>query len=108
MHKALLATFLMMLGTASPVDAITGNKLLEVCDAGEQGGAIMVGYCLGFTNGLISGYQLGSPAQLCIPPGVSQKQIQDIVVKYVREDPSVRHLDVDLSSVLAVMVEFPC
>lgn len=45
----------------------------------------------------------------CIPePGVSYKQSEDIFIKYLNDNPAVRHLDPAILYIHAMGVAFPC
>lgn len=72
----------------------TGNGLLANCTG--PNGSFGSGLCLGFITGAVDRDELAqmmnSPdASLCPMPRVSIVQIQEVVVRYLRDHPEKRH-----------------
>ena len=77
---------------AIPVD---GNRLLDFCErtitSVEDAGAHIA--CRNYVIGVVDGFRLspGGFKLLVLPDGASGKQLDDIVVKYLKEHPERRH-----------------
>jgi hypothetical protein len=109
MRKALLALCAIS-SFYAPVTATayTGNQLLPECETTN------VSYCLGE----ISGFRLGfgfvmnrwqvEPKLMCVPDGVSNGQLRDIVIQYIRENPQTRHESAQFLIVWSLEKAFPC
>ena len=77
-------------------DIDNGNGLLEVC---ADGAAFHYGLCMGYITGVLDGANTApipkncpAPASYwCIPKGVTLGQIQEVVVKYLKDHPEIRH-----------------
>lgn len=84
-----------------------GNKLLTDCQ-NNQG--INLGYCLGYVaaiaDGMIDAMVNGRTA--CIPNGVTQGQLRDIVVGKLIASPANRHLSADVLVAQAIADTYPC
>ena len=87
----------LLLGSAPPraqrVSATTGNKLLEECEAAEpMRQAFCLAYIIGATDvGGMDGQVFPERRRTCAPDGVSNGQLRDVVVKYLKEHPETRH-----------------
>ena len=94
----------------------SGNELLSYCD----GDVAHLGFCLGYTLGISQGYiwghgfavrTLGQPdpgAMICKPPEVTNGQLKDVVVKYLRANPAERHERADKLVLFALIKAWPC
>ena len=114
--KTLVQSFivaLFVLVMSMPAQAITGNKLLEVCEDGEdqslsthfQNNAYCAGYITGITDGL---RYLDFENRFCLPKGVTHGQTQKVVVKYLRENPQRLHEHYVPIILSALKEAFPC
>jgi hypothetical protein len=65
------------------VQAADGNQLHELCRSGDA-----VYYVSGLVDGLIL---TNSAKNLCIPRSATTGQLKDVVCKYVRDNPQLRH-----------------
>lgn len=133
--SALFLLFTIVLG-AIPVAAIgkSGNELLDDCRSTGSRSA----YCLGYIVGIATAYNDGriggalhrhfgdaDPAELaqrtdevnavrvaasyyCTPSGVTQGQLYDVVVRYLDDNPSIRHLSAGILITVALHKAFPC
>lgn len=100
------------LSTPSPsyADDYTGNQMLRDCNQGNDWGS---GACFGRIIGSIDGFRVkamldktGLP--FCMPDGVTNGQVVDIVVKWVRDQPAKRHYTYEVITGLALKDAFPC
>jgi hypothetical protein len=109
----LLGLFLLFLNTstyAQRVSPTTGNTLLEACESkAELQQAFWLGYITGSTDvDGMNGAAFPERRRSCIPESVSNSQIRDVVVKYLKEHPEDRHLLAEILVVQALAKTFPC
>lgn len=78
-----------------------GNKLLSRLrgDAGDQ--AVAIGYIMGVSDA-------GHNATHCPPNNATAGQMEDIVKRYLNNNPAVRHLSADTIINRALGLVFPC
>ena len=62
---------------------VTGNTLADIC---QKTSGYDYGVCLGFINGVAA-----LQHSACIPDGVKFGQLKDVVLKYIQENPEIRH-----------------
>ena len=101
---ALLWLALLALVGASPANAsfLTGNDVLRDCTSHA---AVTQEYCLGYVMGIADSLDLDlarlklseevpadSVLSACVPAGVQATQVKDVVIKYLRENPTTRNL----------------
>ena len=88
----------------------SGNALWEMCRSDE--GTLMWATCMGYVVGVaeFTDREAGAPlgTEACIPKGVTQFQLRDVVVQYLEENPDKRHLPAQLLVYAAVSLAFPC
>lgn len=117
--KGMRILVLMMLANsgvwAQSVTSTTGNNLLEHCQS-KQGANVQStvnsGACYGYINGVVDSialYQdvLKAGRAVCIPEA-PVKQIRDVVVQYLTNNPAHRHEDAAGLAYLALLKAFPC
>jgi hypothetical protein len=115
--------------------ADTGNELLQKCrDEGPTGATFCLGYIVGYGYGYADGRQGGAiyqrfgnmkpedfdrrksevnkisraASEYCIPDGVTQGQVRDIVVRYLDQNPTIRHGPAQILITMALKESFPC
>ena len=92
---------------------MTGNKLMEHCRQGENDtikGAISLGLCVGYAVSIadvMEGQDVWD-VRACLPEGVQQGQILDIVSQYLERQPAERHFPAPLLVAEALQDAFPC
>jgi hypothetical protein len=74
---------------AQRVSTTTGNTLLDMC---ESTGAFEQSFCLGYITGVTDmhsavGSVLPENRRSCVAENVSNGQVKDVVVKYLKEHP---------------------
>ena len=79
----------------------TGNNLLEKWD----GTPVARSYALGF---IVGTYDSMSAEQACLPELATKGQISEVVIKFIRDDPSVRHLQASTLVKVSLATTFPC
>lgn len=85
----------------------TGNGYEIYCD--ENSSYFRSGMCLGFTMGVLSGFNASdSPRLYCLPGEATNKQIIDVVRSYIRNNPNIRHENSTLLIIAASAKAFPC
>ena len=90
-----------------------GNKLYADCTSNNP---YNQAYCLGYVAGvtdlavnLSDAAELDArPPKICIPLGVTQGQVKDVVIDYLRRDPQHRHVTAVVQVELALAVAWPC
>jgi|JI10StandDraft_1071094.scaffolds.fasta_scaffold170890_2 hypothetical protein len=100
-------------------DTSTGNGLLSLCTNKAD-----YGDCLSFVDGLTRGALLiqshyanksvplenetSSPAFICGPDNSTLGQVTDVIIKFLQDHPSDRHLDAVPLSLRALREAWPC
>jgi hypothetical protein len=114
MKRFFSATLLLLLVSASAhsqrVSTMTGNTLLEACESKD---AFQHALCLGYIQGAtdidaMDGATFPERRRSCVTENVTNGQIEDVVVKYLRDHPEERHLLAAILVVRAVAKAFPC
>lgn len=128
MKRALLV---LALG-ASPAfgQTISGNDVLGACEVSD--GGIKEGFCIGYIVGLwegihwgtfvafrsVGGFDQGGTAEAndfsnmllgsCVPEHVENSQTRDVVIRYLRDNPTTRHESARGLMERAMAEAFPC
>ncbi|WP_065335393.1 Rap1a/Tai family immunity protein [Tritonibacter mobilis] len=128
--RCLMCVAFLFSGTLVSAGSISGNDLLEGCEADNPIG-VERGFCLGFIMGAVDGLKWGAlrgiqlvkpdefdsesynaitdlALQTCPPDGVENGQIVDIVVQYLAANPQARHNSARALIQLALSESFPC
>lgn len=127
MFKTLAVMVMLVLAgmvDASPAraDFYDGNRLYRHCTASQssatyyQEDANCIGYIAGAYDGIMTGGLTAAvywnlpdhQYPLCVPDNVDLGQIRDVVIKYLRENPSDRHHSASLIVFWALIKVFPC
>lgn len=102
----------LMISTPSPslADDYTGNQILRDCNQGNDWPS---GSCFGRIIGSVDGFRVKAALDktglpFCIPEGVTNGQVVDIVVRWVRDQPAKRHYNYEVITGLALKEAFPC
>ncbi len=110
----------LMSGEASAVYFITGNVLLDRCTASQTGNGLTdLAFCAGYVTDIADTLDRttitvspdsGGHWQIraCVPTGVSISQLMDVVVRYLRASPDVRHFNGSILATKAISEAFPC
>lgn len=115
-RKAFVAAAACALVAGSPQPAFadtdfkTGNGMLSFCKA-KQSDTYWL--CAGRVEGLTFGLDIGTNGTtgkrfFCIPPGVTNGQKIDVVIKYLEDNPSTRHAPWEPLVMLAITAAWPC
>jgi hypothetical protein len=116
MKKVVLAIIILLVGEARAEETlgISGNDLLEFCQAGEPSLENPArAFCLGYIVGALEGWHhatvmhRGIPS-LCNTQRLTNQQIAYITIIYLRDHPELRPLNA--SSILGLLFidKFPC
>jgi len=88
----------------------TGNGLLQSCT--NESDRFAYPLCLGYISGAVQQLQLLQMLQpkqfACIPTGVTNGQIVDVVVKYLRDHPENRQWSASFFVTNALVTAWPC
>jgi hypothetical protein len=93
-----------LLGAAPAMGGMTGNELKEYADSGEKGDLSTKGFVLGYIMGVIQTTDI----PMCIPKGVTNYQVQAVVVKFLKDNPEQLHMPANLLTLAAVTKAWPC
>ena len=103
MKKIILAVLSVLLLSSPALCFTNGNELLRDCEA-EPG--VNSGVCYGYIRGIADAG--GSNGQYCIPEKVTVKQVKEIVVKFLNENPKMLNLPTYSLVHGPLLVSFPC
>jgi hypothetical protein len=109
--SVVVACFLILstVQAAAANDWYSGNELLSACESKEAVGS---GVCLGYIQGVHSTTMLnplpGSKFKFCTPEGMVAEHLKDVVVEYLRNNPSSLHYAAVSLVIMAVSEAFPC
>ena len=87
-------------------DYVSGNELYKECTADIRESPGDIGLCAGYVEGLADAH--GLDGTTCIPQGVSVGQVKDVIVKYLTQNPELRHFGASLLGFAALAQAFPC
>jgi hypothetical protein len=113
MMVALALSYLVM-GGAATAAFTDGNKLFQDCQGGDDprerqqgdpGGLTEWGMCLGYILGVQDALEGSS---FCVPNGVTQGQLKDVVKLWLHDHPETRHLSASSLVAAALKEKFPC
>jgi len=87
-----------------------GNELLAYCE--EENPGVWTGMCSGYIEGVMDASGTlqnwkGFKPNFCIPNGVTLGQVQAIVVKFLKENPELRHHTASGAVLNALFDAFP-
>jgi Rap1a immunity proteins len=104
------------LGASATPKISTGNDLLRVCEtpASDPNGPEEQLHCTLFVGDIFFGRAWRETVSIedaqgnkCLPEGVNVRQLKDISVKYLRENPQVRHESAASLVMMSVLKAFP-
>jgi hypothetical protein len=99
MKKFLIS--LLLVSGAAQAEFLSGNKLYEDLQGNINAKLYALGYIIGVVDRSMN-------EDICLPAGVTQGQIQDVVINYMAAKPQMRNYSADLSVVLALRQHWPC
>jgi Rap1a immunity proteins len=89
-----------------------GNRLFNNCQEGDTPEAttrlISWGFCTGYIMGAVDAVLGAGFHKVCIPNGVAQKQMRDVVTSWLDDHPEKRHLSAEFLVIEALKEKFPC
>ena len=108
--------------STAKAEFISGNKLYRYCTGTESAFSqtVQSAMCLAYIQGAHDGleasgtfltikFELDNPMKVvCVPDGVETSQLQEIVTKYLRENPADRNLSASLLVLFALRTSYPC
>ena len=102
MKRALLLAVLLAAGPAQAQEFQSGNQLLSNCEADDISRKSV---CLGYVVGAHDAF---SGSSICSPDNVTQGQVRDVVVRWLRANPDKRHISADRTVMIALGSVWPC
>ena len=98
----------LLCGTAAPAAVMDGNDLLKQCTATI---GALVQFCFGYidaiTDSLLENRRLGA-TDICVPTGLDDTQLRDIVAKFLKENYRLRPLAAPALVAQALTEAYPC
>jgi Ssp1 endopeptidase immunity protein Rap1a len=94
-------------------DVDSGSFWLETC-TGKQTPTFTEGMCLGYIHGLQAFQRLlktsssGTLKFFCLPEGATLGKSRAVIVKFLVDNPSLRHLPFEVLAVTALADAYPC
>lgn len=102
--KRLLLIALLFFGPTTAFAVLdSGNDLYDYCTSKDSSKLLL---CMGLTSGYFEGMQTGYECK--VDPKVTRRQLMDIVIKFLRENPSERHRPAAILSAAAYLAAFQC
>ena len=114
--KVVLAIIILLVGEARAEEklGISGDDLLEFCQAGEPGLENPArAFCLGYIVGALEGWHhatvmhRGTPS-LCNTQRLTNRQLADMAIIYLRDHPEIRPLNASSIVPLLFIDKLPC
>lgn len=130
MMRMILAWALAWAASPAFCQTITGNDVLSACEAKDAG--VQEGFCIGYIVGLweginwgtfvafrsVGGFEKGGAAEAnqfasmllgaCVPAEGENSQIKDVLIRYLRDNPTTRHESARSLMEQAMAQAFPC
>jgi hypothetical protein len=117
-YAIIVLALLGVLASPRPAAAVDGNQLLASCGMGDAGGLACTYYVVGwrdaFAIATVAAYGLKSATEqnlkmrICIPDGVTNGQLEKVVLKYLRDNPATLHIASAYLTAAAIQEAFPC
>lgn len=125
---ALSAACVLALTTEARAQNVSGNQLYDVCSADlSEARGLCAGYHMGLVDGLsygaftvfasassegVSVQEVNTLVEVtlgyCIPPSATNEQIQDVNLRYLEDNPALRHESARYLFTQAMAEAFPC
>jgi hypothetical protein len=111
MKRLILA--ILIVGVVSPAmgriqtSGFTGNQLLNWCEATTGEAMFCQFYITGVADGLVIG-RIPNNQVICRPPNSTNRQLQDIVKKFLQDNPTQRNSSATVLIFTALREAFPC
>ena len=99
--KARLFSCAALLAGSAHAEFWDGNKMLDRMNGGIAEQMQALGYVMGISD-------MGQGTLHCPPPNATAGQMEDIVKRYLNNNPAVRHLSADTIVNRALALVFPC
>jgi Rap1a immunity proteins len=109
-YRAILLLAILWMGSAheAQAQAKTGNELYDFCSA--PSGDYSEGFCYGYIIGVLEMLPMASPkisSDICAK-GVTNHQAVDVIVMFLKNNPSIRQYPADVIVGVALEAAFPC
>ena len=82
-----------------------GNALYGMCAAPPEA-TVQQSECAGYVTGVAD--TLVMTKQICLPSRVIVREVVDVVIKYLRDNPAMRHYSAASDIGVALTDSFPC
>ena len=108
--RTILVATLLALTVAHEAHAAS-DAFLKGAETYRRGGDkadLPAGFFIGYTLGVLHGVGVANATVVCLPMGVTNKQILDVVAKYVGEHPEQQRSEDAALTFYAVTEAWPC
>jgi len=108
-HLIFAAALMTGLVWSHPGQATIGNVLYDRCTGVL--GSYELDFCIGYVSGVVSTLQFYKPLMkhnICLPSEVSVGQAIDVVKKWLKENPKIRHWEAPTLILAASIQAWPC
>ena len=83
-----------------------GPRLVQFC--ASEAADYQDGFCMGYVLGLASGLDGRPGTGVCVPDGLTARQVRDRAITYLRKHPQAQRQDAPIAVTLALRASFPC
>jgi Ssp1 endopeptidase immunity protein Rap1a len=87
-----------------PSSFVTGNDLYDECTNSTESAKHI--HCTGYVTGIAD--FLNMDGSVCLPANVTVRQIEDVIVNYLRQKPRYRQISASALAGTALRKAFPC
>lgn len=102
MKRITAAVLLALAAGAAQAAFFTGNTLYGNCTSGSASDRLV---CTAYVLGAVD---MGQGAAFCAPDALTGKQAEDLIVRYLRDNPQSRHLGADVLIYALFKATWPC
>lgn len=86
-----------------------GNSYYNQCVAGPKDYSACIGYFMGIADAPVMNMgKVPEEAIYCLPAGASYEQHRDVFHKFLRDNPTIRHISTHHLFLMAMNATFPC
>lgn len=105
--RVLYAVSFLLLSNIALAGFKTGNDIFEECNL-TQGHAYVANYAMGVADTYALLMPRAKLLPICIPNGVSARQLTDVFCQYLREKPASRNEDASGLAAVSFFEAWPC
>ncbi|MBS0483345.1 MAG: hypothetical protein JSR96_14605 [Proteobacteria bacterium] len=107
----ILAAALILMGAEAVTSPLaSGNTFLAECEKSKvhTKDNLIFGVCTGYLRGIVDRDLVSEERQICMPKSVTNGQLLDVALEFLRHNPERRQLSAGLLTSFALSQNFPC